>query len=194
MRQQRHLFAVYFHFDGRLHFGFYVNVEVRNHSGRPIHHPRDWFAVLITQSEAAAEHIVGAREGRQCCAPLPAWCRPESVDERLPSSIASPPGHGSRASVLPLRPGGDWRDTGLGHDRWPQQLPPRDPDRAGQRCAESDQGLPEQQAGAGSPRHQRPLSAHAGLQMPQIGLILLVENEMLMRMPIQFMNRSACRR
>jgi hypothetical protein len=30
--------------------------------------------------------------------------------------------------------------------------------------------------------------------MPQIGLILLVEDEMLVRMPIQFMNRSACRR
>ena len=113
---------------------------------------------------------------------------------RLPSSIASAPGHGSRPSALPLRPGGGWRDTGPGHDGWPRQLPPRDPDRAGQRCAVPDQCLPEQQAGAGSPRHQRPLSAHAGLQMPQIGLILLVEDEMLVRMPIQFMNRSACRR
>src|SRR3954462_11624248 len=34
--------------------------------------------------------------------------------------------------VLPLRPGGDRYHAGPGHDRRARQLPPRDPDRAGQ--------------------------------------------------------------
>src|SRR3954464_11722271 len=56
-----------------------------------------------------------------------------------------------------------------GHDRRPRQLPPRNPDRAGQRCAAPDQSLPEQPVGARPPRHQRSLPAHAGLQMSEIG-------------------------
>ncbi len=46
--------------------------------------------------------------------------------------------------------------------------PPRNPHRAGPGCAAPDQSLPEQQAGAGSPGHQRSLSIHARVQVPQI--------------------------
>ena len=144
--------------------------------------------MLITQSEAAAAHLVEAREGRQCLCTASRLvpfgvsrrgaCRPAS--RRRPDMAAAQAFFRSAQAA-----------TGVTPDR---VTPPRDPDRAGQRCAVPDQCLPEQQAGAGSPRHQRPLSAHAGRQMPQIGLILLVEDEMLVRMPIQFMNRSACRR
>src|SRR3954463_9810735 len=48
------------------------------------------------------------------------------------------------------------------------QLPAGDPHRVGQRRTTSDQRLLEQQAGAGSPRHQRSLPIHAGLQVPEI--------------------------
>jgi hypothetical protein len=58
--------------------------------------------------------------------------------------------------------------AGPGHDRRPRQLSPGDPHDFGQRCAAPDQLLPEQQAGAGPPGHQRPIPAHAGLQVPPI--------------------------
>ena len=83
-------------------------------------------------------------------------------------AVQRAPRHGGGAGVLPLRQGGHRGDTGPGHDGRPRQLPPGDPDRAGQGRAAPDQPLPEQQAGAGSPGHQRPIPTHAGLQVPEI--------------------------
>ena len=57
------------------------------------------------------------------------------------------------------------RVTTDGHDSYP----PCHPDRAGPKGAAPDQPLPEQRAGAGPPGHQRPLPAHAELQVPEIG-------------------------
>lgn len=88
-------------------------------------------------------------------------------------AVQRAPGHGSRPSIFPLRQSGDRRDTRPGHDRRPRQLSSGDPDRVGQACAAPDQSLPEQPAGAGSSRHQRPISVHAGLQMPQISIPVL---------------------
>ena len=71
------------------------------------------------------------------------WCylvsrhRPEREPGRRAVQRASR--HGSRAGLLPLRPGGDRRDAGPGHDRRPRQLPPRDPHELGQGCAAPDQ-------------------------------------------------------
>ena len=71
--------------------------------------------------------------------------------------------------VLPLRQGGHRHHSRPGHDRRSRQLPPGDPDRAGQGGAAPDQPLPEQQAGAGPPGHQRPIPTHARLQVSEIG-------------------------
>ena len=92
--------------------------------------------------------------------------RPEREPGRR--TVQRAPGHGCRPGVLSVRKGGDRHHAGPGHDGRPRQLPPSDPHRAGQARAAPMQSLSEQQAGTGPPRHQRPLPAHAGLQMPPI--------------------------
>ena len=61
------------------------------------------------------------------------------------------------------------RVTTDGHDSYPRAIRTE----LGKRVRHRTDSLPEQQAGSGSPGHQRPLSTYAGLQVPEIGCSVL---------------------